>query len=82
MIFTQRWMSIPTSTSTTSTTSGRLQSKALILSKNVDQKSLKTEFSIAICRQLAIKNTVSSNFYPILSIVKSVFDCHLAGVST
>ena len=31
-------------------TPGRRQSKTLILSTNVDQKSLGTEFSIAICR--------------------------------
>ena len=31
-------------------------------------------------RQMAIKNTVSSNFYLRSSIVKSVFDCSLSGV--
>ena len=30
-------------------TPGRQQSKTLLLSRNVDQKSLDTEFSIAIC---------------------------------
>ena len=58
-------------------------SKALILSKYVDQKSLETEFSIAICRQLATngnRNTVSSNFDPRSSIVESVFDCRISGV--
>ena len=56
------------------------QSKTLILSTNVNQKLLETEFSIAIC-QMAIENTVSSN--PRSSIVinvKSVFDCRLSGV--
>ena len=57
----------------------RRQSKTLILSTNVDQKSLETELSIAICR-MAIENTVSSDFDPRSSIVKSVFDCHLPGV--
>ena len=50
---------------------------------NVDQKSLETEFSIAIgrphLRQMAIKNAVSSNFAP-RSSIKSVFDCYLSGV--
>ena len=32
-------------------TLGRWQSKTLILSKNVHQKSVETEFSIAICRR-------------------------------
>ena len=44
----------------------RRQSKTLILSKNVDQNSLETEFSICHLspnwRQMAIKNTVSSDF--------------------
>ena len=31
-------------------TPGRRQSKTLILSTNVDQKSIETEFSIVICR--------------------------------
>ena len=29
---------------------------------------------------MAIKNTVSSDFYPHSSIVKSFFDCRLSGV--
>ena len=45
----------------------RQQSKMLMLSTNVDKKSLETEFSIAIChptgKQLAIKYTVSSDFW-------------------
>ena len=36
-------------------TPGKRQSKTLILSTNVDQKSLETEFSIAICRQIVDK---------------------------
>ena len=41
----------------------RRQSKTLILSINLDQESLETMFSIAICRrQMAIKNTVSNDF--------------------
>ena len=52
------------------TTPDRRQSKTLILSMDVDQKSLETEFSIAICRQspdcrqIAIENTVSRDFDP------------------
>ena len=38
-------------------TPGRRQSKTLILSTDIDKKSLETEFSIAICRP-----TVSSDF--------------------
>ena len=44
----------------TNLTPGRRQSKTSILSMNVDKNSLETEFSIAICRQMAIVNTVSS----------------------
>ena len=45
-----------------SPTPGRRQSQTLILSTNVDQKSLETLFSIADWRQMAIGNTVSSDF--------------------
>ena len=39
------------------------QSKTLILSTNVDKKSLVAEFLVAICRQtMAVENTVSSDF--------------------
>ena len=31
-------------------------------------------------RQMTIENTISSDFDPCLSIVKSVFDCRLPGV--
>ena len=55
-----------------------------ILSRNVDKKSLKTEFSIAICRHTGdkwqSKIPFISIFYPPLSIVDSVFDCHLHGM--
>ena len=63
-------------------TPGRRQSKTPILSRNVDQKSLETEFSIAICCQLmAIENTVSIDFfYLCLAIVDSIFDCRQPGV--
>ena len=39
------------------------QSKTLILSTNVDKKSLVAEFKVEICRQtMAVENTVSSDF--------------------
>ena len=47
------------------TTPDRRQSKMLILSTEVDKKSLETELSIAICHptgHMAIKNTISSDF--------------------
>ena len=59
-------------------TPGRRQSKTPILSRNIDLKSLETEFSIAIWRQMAIENTVSIVF--LSAIVDSVFDCRLPGV--
>ena len=46
-------------------TLGRRQSKTPILSRNVDQKSLETEFTIAICGHAGdkcYKNTVSIDF--------------------
>ena len=65
-------------------TPGRHQSKTLILSINIDKKSLETEFSIAICRQIGDKWQSKTLFLSIfdqrLSIVKSVFDCCLPGV--
>ena len=65
-------------------TSDRWQSKTLILSTNVDHKSLKTEFLIYICRQLGDKWYSKTLFLAFLihvsSIVKSVFDCRLPGV--
>ena len=65
-------------------TLGRRESKSLILSKNVGQKSLETEFSIAIRRptgdKLHSKTLFLLIFGPRSSIVKSVFDCRLPGV--
>ena len=52
---------------------------------NVDQKSLETEFSIAICRPTGdkwqSKTLLLAIFDQCSSIVKSVFDCRLPGVS-
>ena len=54
------------------------------ISTNVDQESLETEFSIAICRLTGDKWQSKTLFLAILdprsSIVKSVFDCHLSGM--
>ena len=56
----------------------------LILSTNVDQKLLETEFLIAICRQTGDKRQwktlLLAIFYLHLSIVKSVLNCRLYGV--
>ena len=51
-------------------TTGRRQSKKLILSTNVDQKSLKTEFSIAICRPTGDKWQSKTLFLAILTRVR------------
>ena len=68
-------------------TPGRRQSKTLILSTNVDQKSLETEFSIAICRPTGDKWQSKALFLAFLaisdsrsSIINSVFDCRLSDV--
>ena len=65
---------------------GRLQSKRPILSRNIDQKSLETEFLIAICRHTGdkwqSKTQFISTFDPHSSIADNVFDCHLPGVSS
>ena len=65
-------------------THNRRQSKRLILSTNVDQNLLETEFSIAICRLTVDKWQLKTLFLVIFDlhslIVKSVFDCHLSGV--
>ena len=65
-------------------TPDRQQSKTLILSMNVDKKSLETELLIAICGQTCDKWQSKTLFLAIfdlpLSIVKSVFDCRLSGV--
>ena len=69
----------------TSLTPDRRQSKTLILSTNVDQNLLETEFLIAICRPTGNKWQPKTLFLAIFdprsSIVKSVFDCRLSGVS-
>ena len=49
-------MRIIARTDTLFITPRRRQSKTLILSTNVDQKSIETEFSIVICRRLSIVN--------------------------
>ena len=55
-----------------------------ILSRNVDKKSLETEFCIAICRHTGdkwqSKTLFLSIFDPRSSIVDRVFDCRLSGV--
>ena len=64
-------------------TPDRQHSKTLILLANIDQNSMK-QFSIAICRETGYKwqskTLILAIFYPRLSIVKSVFDCHLSSV--
>ena len=66
-------------------TPDRRQLKALRLSRNVDQKLLETEFSIAICRltgdKWQSKTLFLAIFYPRSLIVKSVFDCQISGVN-
>ena len=65
-------------------TPDRWQSKTLILLTNVDQKSLKTEFSIVICRLTDDKWQSKHCFLRFLicvsSIVESIFDSPLSGV--
>ena len=65
-------------------TPGRWQSKTPILLRNIDQKSLETEISIAICRHTGDKwqsKTLFLSFFdPRSSIVDSVFKCRLPGV--
>ena len=54
----------------------------LILSTNVDQNSLEAGFSIVIVARLATignRKHCSSDFDPLSSIVKSVFDRRLSG---
>ena len=67
-------------------TPDRRQSKTLILSTNVDKKSLGFEFSIAICSPTGDKWQSKTMFLAIFhqrsSIVKSVFDCRIFGVYT
>ena len=68
------------------TTPGRWQFEKSILSTNVDQKSLETEFSIAICRPTGdkwqSKKLFLAIFDPRSSIIMSVFDCRLPSVVT
>ena len=59
------------------TFSFRRQSKTLILSTNVDKKSIETEFSVVICRPISNRKHLFLRFFPCSSIVKSVSDCHL-----
>ena len=71
-------------------TPDRWQSKTPILSRNVDQKSIESVFSIAICRPIGDNRPIGdkwqsktlflSIFDPRLSIVDNVFDCRLPGV--
>ena len=70
----------------TGSTQDRRQSKTILLSANVDQNSLETEFSIGICRPTGdkwqSKTLFLASFDPCSSIVKSVCDCRLSGVVT
>ena len=65
-------------------TPDRWQSKKLIFTTNVDQKSLEIVFSIAICRQSVDKCQSKTLFLTIFdlrsSIVNSFFDCCLSVV--
>ena len=69
-------------------TPDRRQPKTLILlTKTIDKCILKIarnnvfDYHISInWWQMAIKNTFPSNFWSVLMIVKSVFDCHLSDV--
>ena len=54
-------------------TPGRRQSKTLLLSTNVDQKSLETEFSIAICRPTGAKLQSKTLLLAIFDL--RFFDC-------
>ena len=56
----------------TISTPGRRQSKTPILSRNVDQQSLETEFSIAFCRHIGDKLQSKTLFLPIFA---SFVDC-------
>ena len=70
--------------SVTILTPGRRQSKTPTLSRNVDQKSIETVFSIAICRHTGdkwqSKTLFLSIFDPRSSIVDNVFYYRLPGV--
>ena len=61
-------------------TPGRLQSKTLLLSTNVDQKLVETEFLIAICPLTGNKWQLKTLFIVIFDqrpLIKSVLDCCL-----
>ena len=62
----------------------RRQSRMVILSTKVDKKSLKTEFFIAIYRQIGNKWQSKTLFLANIDqrslVVQSVFDCRLPGV--
>ena len=65
-------------------TPDRRQSKTLVLSTNVDQKSLVTKFSIAICQsgdKWQSKTLFIRTVDPRSSIFKSLYDCRLSGVN-
>ena len=65
-------------------TPGRWQSKTPILSRIIDQKSIETVFSIAICHHTGDKWQSKTLFLSIFDarslIVDNVFDCRLPGV--
>ena len=62
------------------------QSKTSILSTNVDQQYLETDFSIAVSRPTGdhwqSKTLVVAISDPRSSIVKRVFDCRISGMDT
>ena len=65
-------------------TSDRRQSKTLMLSTNMDPRSLETELSTAVCRPTGDK-WQSKTLFPAIcdprsSIVQSVFDCGLSDI--
>ena len=68
----------------TDLTPGRRQSQILMLSTNVDQKSLETEFRLPFVARLAThskrKHCNLAIFDPRSSIVQRVFDCRLPGM--
>ena len=65
-------------------TLGRRQLKTSILSTNVNQKLLETEYLIAICHPIGdkcqSKTLFLAIFDPCSSIVTGIFDCRLPGV--
>ena len=65
-------------------TPGRRQSKTPLLSRSVDQKSIETVYSTAICAPLATNGNRKHLFLLIFdrrsSIVDNIFNCRLPGV--